>query len=135
MIAVLRAIAMGMLSIILALGVYLAVPSSMFFRPIALTIDGDDLRFVRETPFGAVDVSWSAEMVLLATEGYECVGSGVREIQPAPGNVVRGKIGPWAEFCIDLGPPFVLRYHYQVLLFGWLPLRPTEIAITVEAEQ
>ncbi len=134
MILLLRLIAVGMMTVIMALGVYLAVPSSSLVHPIALTLDGDQLTFVRETPYGAVDVMWSSEIVMLENEGFECGGSGVRNIQPSPRNLVRAKIGRWADYCISLGPPFVLRYQYRAMLFGWLPLRPTEIVITVEAK-
>lgn len=133
MIRVLRAILIAMAMSALAMVVWIVTPSSMFFAPVSLSLDGDKLTMVRDTPFGDVAVEWVGEITLIDRDGFECSGSGHRIAQVADNGVVTGTIGRWASACIEEGPPFVLRYRYQVWLLGVIPLRPTGISIKVEA--
>lgn len=104
---------------------WVAVPSDLFIRTVALTVEGDRVRFVRELPFGQVDAQWRAEITLIDGDGFEC-NSGpwnVATYQPINGNTVTYQIGSWARQCLEAGPPFYLTTTRRVLLFGAIPLR------------
>lgn len=110
-------------------GLWLGIGSAVFLKPIIMQIDDHNYTFVRETPFGDVDVIWRAELTLLdrgaaSFDGFECSGNGRRTFQTAPGDLVSGKLGSWADSCVEAGPPMVLRATYQVMLLGVIPLRP-----------
>ncbi len=122
----------------LALGVpWLTVGSSIFLRPVSLVLDGTQLTFVRETPFGEVDAKWWGEITLLDNgsdrDGFECPGSGRRPFQVAENDLVTATIGAWAMPCVSQGPPMVFRLAYQVMLFGKIPLRPVYFSATMNA--
>jgi len=130
----LRVIFVAMATVALALLVWIVTPSSMFYSPVSLNLEGDRLTFVRDTPFGEVQIEWIGEITLLKQDHYECGGSGRRLAQPEPGGVMSATIGAWAKPCLDAGAPFILRFQYQVMLFGIIPLRPTGITLQVDAE-
>lgn len=132
MISLLRVILVAMVAVVLTMVVWLVTPSSMFFAPVSMTLEGDTLTFVRDTPFGEVDVEWVGEISVINSDGFECAGSGVRIAQETPNGIVSGRVGTWARACLDAGPPFVIRYRYKVWLFGLIPLRPTGISTIAE---
>lgn len=116
-----------------ALAGWLAVPSSFLVQPVSVSLRGDQLTISRSTPFGSVTVNWLGEIALLdGRENYECTGSGTSIIQQQPDGIYTGTIGPWAKPCLDAGAPFVLRFRYQALLFGLIPLRPVYFGTTVQ---
>lgn len=117
---------------ILCFAVWPAVPSSIFLRPVSWTIDGETIRFVRETPFGDVTADWTAEIRLIDGDGFECHGDGRAYYQVEPTNAITYKIGEWARNCITAGPPFTIRLSWQVLLFDVIPLRKTSTTLVVE---
>ena len=130
--AILRMIAGLMTVAISAMALWLMTPSTMFFNPLSLSLDGDRITLVRDTPFGDVPIDWIGEITLINQDNYECGGSGHRIAQQEKSGAVTLKIGAWAKPCLDAGAPFVLRYQYQVWLFGLIPLRPTGISLVVE---
>ena len=104
---------------------WLSVPSSLFIREISTTVDGHEITFVRELPLGSVTAEWQTEITLIDEGGFEC-NSGAWRVayyQEAPGNTVRYELQPWADACIDAGPPFYITNTRRVLLFGVIPLR------------
>ena len=104
---------------------WLSVPSSLFIREISTTVDGHEITFVRELPLGPVTAEWQTEITLINAGGFEC-NSGAWQVayyQETPGNTVRYDLQPWANACIDAGPPFYITNTRRVLLFGLIPLR------------
>ena len=114
-----------------------AMPSSLFIRTISITVQDNQVRFVRELPFGEVHGRWRAEITLIDGGGYECSSGGWREAfyQMEDGNTVVFDLGEWAADCIEAGPPFYLRRTQSVLLFGVIPLRPETITTEVQGER
>lgn len=103
------------------------VPSSVFIRVISMDITEEGVvRFVRETPMGAVQARWHSEIYLVDADGRECNSGDWHwaNYQPVPGNVVSYEIGEWADRCLEAGPPFYIVTTRQVMLFGIIPLRP-----------
>lgn len=116
----------------LILIVWACIPSSLFLNPVSWKIDGNLIRFVRETPFGGVRANWEAEITLIDGGGFECRGSGTAFYQVEPSNAVTYKIGEWARDCINAGPPFTIRQTWQVVLFDLIPLRKTSVTLVIE---
>lgn len=113
---------------------WLLIPSSFLVQPVSVSLRGDTLTIARSTPFGDVTVNWLGEVVLLdGRDNFECTGSGTSIIQYQPDGLYTGVIGAWAKPCLDDGAPFVLRFRYQALLFGLIPLRPVYFGTTVQA--
>jgi hypothetical protein len=117
---------------ILLFALWYAVPSSLFMQPISWKLTGNEVRFVRITPYGDVIANWKSEITLINRDGFECYGSGTSFYQEEPTNTVSYELGDWARRCIEAGPPFTIRQTWQVVLFDIIPLRPTEIIIVVE---
>lgn len=121
--------ALDVLSVLLVIGMafWWAIPSSLFIRTVSLTVDGDVARFTRELPRGEVRARWHSEITLIDGEEFECNSGGWRiaHYQQVPGNTVRYALGNWADDCIAAGPPFYITTTRQVLLWGFLPLRPS----------
>ncbi|KQI67058.1 hypothetical protein AN189_17705 [Loktanella sp. 3ANDIMAR09] len=118
-------------------GAYLAVPSSLFLRDVSMTVDGDRVRYVRETPFGDVTAEWHAEITLIDGDGFECASGPwqVATYQAIPGNTVTYNLGSWADDCLEAGPPYYLTTTRRVLLFGVIPLRKMTQRTEVEGER
>lgn len=113
------------------------VPSSIFLRNISLTVHGDVVQYVRETPFGSVDARWRAEIVLIDGENMECNSGAWKTAtyQKKAGNSVTYRLGDWARDCLDAGPPFYLTTTRQVLLAGIIPLRQQVQTTEVEGDR
>lgn len=124
-----------MATVVLLLVLWVATPSSLFYNPVALKLEGETVTVVRDTPFGEVPITWIGEITLLDQDNFECSGSGNRIAQVEKGGVVSQRIGSWAFPCMAAGRPFVLRYQYQVYLFGIIPLRPVGISIRLDKEE
>ena len=106
---------------------WLSLPSSLFLREISTTVIGSQVTFVRELPLGPVTAEWQTEITLINEGGFEC-NSGAWQIayyQEIKGNTVRYELQPWADDCINAGPPFYITNTRRVLLFGLIPLRST----------
>jgi len=104
---------------------WLSLPSSLFLREISTTVIGNQVTFVRELPLGPVTAEWQTEITLINEGGFEC-NSGAWQVayyQQTPGNTVRYELQPWANACINAGPPFYITNTRRVLLFGLIPLR------------
>ena len=119
--------------IALTLFAWVMTPSALFLNPLYFSLEGTKQTTIRETPFGDVDVRWVGEITM--ADGTECTGHGQYIAQDQPGNMVITTIQPWAMDCINAGPPFVLRYRLQVMLFGIIPLRPVDMVTTVDESQ
>ena len=110
---------------------WLSIPSSLFIREISTTVEGRQVTFVRELPLGPVTAEWQTEITLINEGGFEC-NSGAWQIayyQEIQGNTVRYELQPWADNCINAGPPFYITNTRRVLLFGLIPLR-SSVTIT-----
>ena len=118
-------------------GLWFTFPTSAFIRPISLSIQQDQVRFVRETPFGSVQARWVSEITLIDGDGFECNSGHWRnaEYQPIDGNTVVYQIGAWADRCIEAGPPFYLTTTRQVLLWGVIPLKPMRSTTEIQGER
>lgn len=128
---------------------YLSVPSSLFVKPIELHFDEgtQKFRFTREvTPWIMVDRGeqgkghvgrWWSEIVLIDARDFECQSGVARNAfyQQKPGNTVEYRLGAWAQECIDAGPPFYITTSRQIMLWGWLPLRPSTNASGIQGER
>lgn len=116
---------LGVVGVLVAL-TWVAVPSSLFIVQISLTVKDGEVRLVRETPFGPVRARWWSEITLIDSDGFECNSGTKREAyyQEVPGNTVTYRLEGWANDCIDAGPPFYMTIHRQVMLLGFIPLRP-----------
>lgn len=122
-----------LLVVLAMLAAWIAVPSSVFLQPVSLSVSGRTLTMVRLTPFGDVTARWTGEITMLDRGGMECpAGGGTMLAQVVHNDLVRRDLGEWAAPCLDAGPPFVLRFEFQVMLFGLLPLRPVITAVTVK---
>ncbi|SLN74723.1 hypothetical protein ROJ8625_04087 [Roseivivax jejudonensis] len=122
---------------IIGTALWLCLPSSLFIRPVSLQVAGDNVRFVRELPFGTVDAVWRSEITLIDGDGYECNSGDWQEAtyQEIAGNTVTYRLGDWAERCLDAGPPFYLMTKRRVMLFGVIPLRASVDLTEVEGER
>lgn len=113
---------------------WFTLPTNFFIRQVSLEVDGGQVRFVRELPFGRVTAQWQSEITLL--DGFEC-NSGewrIAQYQPVAGNTVRYDLGDWAAPCLAAGPPFYLTTTRRALLFGVIPLRASVTRTDVEGE-
>lgn len=131
---------------------WLAVPSSTFLIPRAITYEWNEGEgryetfFVRETPHGAVRADYDVEGRVIAT-GLECPDGGNAEYQPIP--------DPDAEYpqrirdtvkwftpqellpCITAQRPVLMVYQWRVTeVWGiplLIPLRPVELSVWLES--
>lgn len=132
MIGFLKGILVVLTSLVLITGTWMVTPSSLFLRPISIAIDGTTLTFIRETPYGDTDVIWHGQITLLNADGFECSGNGRGIVQQQPNDLVQRRVSAWMQECVAAGPPYVIRYEYQVMLFGLIPLRPVGISGTMQ---
>jgi hypothetical protein len=111
---------------------WLCIPSSLFIRHIDTRVDGNTVIFVRDLPFGTVPARWRSEITML--DGRECSSGAWRTstYQEQANGIVSYELDEWAASCVSEGPPFVLRTHRQVLLFGLIPLRPSNTVTQVQ---
>lgn len=130
---------LGVLAIVSAL-CWLAIPSDYFVKPVSLQYDSETRQFVffrevsprlsvtEETANGPVSGHWGewwSEVSLVGKGAKECPsGPGVKSFYQIRDSVSY-ELGDWATPCLDAGPPFFVTTRRQVLLFGWLPLRPS----------
>ncbi len=117
--------------LVLIVGLWLAIPPRMFLRQIEMVYlpETREIVLVRETPWGDVDALWWASITLVGVSAdalNECHSgpAGLTTFQAVEGNTVRYRLGPWAQPCLDQGPPFYITSKRVVLLLGFLPLRP-----------
>lgn len=137
----------GVMTKMLALSAVLTVlwwmvPSDTFFRQVNMTVVKDAttdhwfLVSVRELPFGAVTGRTSAIVQVLGRpDATECQMPPTESLYvPQPQNTTRYSIDDWAKDCLDLGPPISIQYRRQVLLGGFIPLRPVYFSFTINPE-
>lgn len=125
---------------------WMAIPTERFVRPLDLTYDtaSQEFTFTRivwgasvfgQTEGGSsvIPGQWASEIGLLDGTGRECSSQFWRtaDYQQSLTNVVRYTLEGWAEPCLRIGPPFVVRTRRSVSLWGWLPLRPSHSTFTV----
>lgn len=118
------------------------VPSDVFFRQISMAVVKDEVTgdwfvvSVRDLPFGATTGRTSAVMQVLGRpDALECQLSPTEALYiPQPNNTTRYSIDEWAKDCLDIGPPISVQYKRQVLLGGFIPLRPAYFAFTINPE-
>ena len=135
MIATLRIL----LAIALAAFVWLMIPSSLFFRPDAVTINGYQVAVTRTFPmydvfgFERPIVRYVETVRDLRNQSQVCAdnnGIGFRYTSNSP--VAVWSIEEWAAPCMT--GSFVWAATWQVKLFGIIPLRPVELSF-VRVEQ
>jgi hypothetical protein len=121
---------------LVAMTAWLVLSTDLFIRPSAIHYNGWNVTLVRETPFGDVWGRWSTEIRVTGT-GEEC-SSGIRPgfYQDTPDSTVSYRLGPWAQRCMDAGPPLVIVDTWQALIFGVIPVRPIHrtTVISIEAK-
>lgn len=126
---------------------WFSVPSSLFIQPVALGYTPETRTFTftreigtwfrtkREAPEGTPSsdgypARWWSEIVVvgLGDSALECSSGAARSsfYQETPGNTVQFTLSTWADPCLSAGPPFYVVTYRQVMLFGWLPLRPSD---------
>ena len=116
---------------------WLAVPSSLLLRPVALSISGTTVHFTRDTPFGAVYAYWSTEVqsrlgechapaapvLTFYQDGDNLIALEGRAPEPGP-VTVRYKLDPALQLCVEPGEQFIKTTTHKVRLAGLIPLRP-----------
>lgn len=130
-------------TILILAALWLAIPSSVFIWPKAMIYDGRIATLQRETPFGPVYTEWNREMYVSGTH-MEChAPARIERHQKVPGdlgddgnpvgeNTVTWIEGDWAIPCLRAEPPIIVTNTWRVLLFGIVPLRPTQLVTTIE---
>ena len=125
---------------------WLSFPSSYFVRSVSLVYSEETriwhfTREIRSTPFMTETTDqtgysgrWWSEIVLIDGEEKECHSGAKRNAfyQQKPGNTVTYRLDDWALECLDAGPPFYIVTYRQVMLGGWLPLRPSRSYSEIE---
>lgn len=126
----------SLVAVLLAVG-WIAVPSSVFLRPVAFDVQADMVRFVRETPFGTVQGEWFSEITLIDGNGLECNSGEYRAAtyQAIEGDAVSYRLQDWARPCLDAGPPYFVSNSRRIILFGFLPLRPVRTVSEIQGER
>lgn len=121
-----------------AIGLWLAFPSSMFFRPVALTVEDNGARhvvFARETPFGPVRAQWRDDVIRRhdgrTEQACEQWGTGVYQ-----GDVVEMDIHRWfyPQCEIDVPGRYFVRSEWRVVMLG-VPLRPVNFDWSFEVSE
>lgn len=130
----LQIIMMIMAGITLLMVAWLSTPSSIFFNPLKLYIKDEKITLVRITLAENTEIEWIGEITLLGRDGFQCHGYGKYITSYEENNIVTRDIGLWAKPCLDQGAPFILRYSYQVIVLGILPLRPVGISTEILGE-
>lgn len=130
----LQIIMMIMVGISLLMIVWISTPSSIFFNPLKLYVKDKEITLVRVTLTENTEIEWIGEITLLGRDGFQCHGYGKYIASYEQNNVITTSIGLWAEPCLDQGAPFILRYSYQVIVLGILPLRPVGISTEILGE-
>lgn len=104
--------------------------------------DGDQVTFVRTTPFGDVWAEWTTE-IRVSRESKECHSGRHRALyqqipegnaEGATPHTVNYSLGPWATPCLNFGPPLIIVNSWQAYLFGVIPLRPHHLTTIVDAQ-
>lgn len=113
---------------------YIALPSSVFLEPQKTEVVGEQVIFTRFTPLGDVIARWQSEIVMLDGSDKECSSGNwaISVYQQRKSNAVTYRIGEWADECVTQNEKYALSTTRQVLLFGWLPLRPIHSIDTIE---
>lgn len=113
---------------------YLLVPSSVFLDARRTVVEGRDVIFTRFTPYGEVLARWHSEITVLDGTDRECSSGewSVATYQDRKSNAVTYELGDWALPCLEMGERYTLSTTRQVLLWGWLPLRPISTIDTIE---
>lgn len=131
----LYAVLYSFVAIILIMALWLVLSTDMLMRPTAIHYDDRRVTFVRETPFGDVWGVWSTEIRVTGT-GEECSSGRNRAMyQVKEDSTVTYYLGPWADRCLEQGPPLVIVDTWQALLLGVIPLRPVRITTVIEIKE
>ena len=125
------------LFIVLALVVWFATPSRLFFNPEEVHIDGYEVTLARTYPvsflFGPPVVSYTETVRRLDGSGQICDdnnGAGYQYVTEGP--IGRWDIEDWAKDCMIA--PYLWRAEWQVKVFGLIPLRPVSLSLLVEPD-
>ena len=115
------------LVIVLLMFLWFITPSSFFVRSTATSFnfDTNTVTFTRRVPFGTTYGQVFQELSVPHADHLECSTKEWQKIiyQADGPQTVPYKLGDWADDCLALGPPFVLRTSRQVVLFNLVPLR------------
>ena len=126
----------GCVAFLFVTPLWILFPTDYLIREISYEVRGDRVRFVRETPFGAITARWRSEITLLDRDGLECRSGGwqLARYQHVRGNTITYEIGDWAAKCLADGPPYYVTNTRQALLFGVIPLRASVSITEVQSD-
>lgn len=109
---------------------WLSVGSWVFLQPVAYTVDGYMVTFVRRTPFGAVTADYAAEIRIPG--GQSCAESGRGLYEDAPADTVQYELAQRLRPCVHRGVPASVHLSWRVELWGLIPLRETTLTTLIE---
>lgn len=120
--------------------IWYCLPSSVFFKPINMTIvknsDGHWIAVSeRNLPWGTVSGRTHAFIQVLGrVDGQECQWDTYNVFRPREKNVTYYDITDWAGPCLDFGPPTSVHFSRSIYLFGLIPLRSVDYSFTLNPE-
>ena len=129
---------MRLLILLTPIALWMALPTSLFIRAESLTVNDERVAtFVRQTPFGDVSAEFLQEITLLDGTDFECRMDGYMPAfyQSRKSNVVRYRLGSWADDCLEHDVDYTITTSRRVVVAGWLPLRPHTTVDLVEVNK
>lgn len=136
-----------MFVVLLALAVALSVaimtwlthPTSIYYRHVSTQIERDEQGrwsaiVTRELPRGSFEARWSMEVWVRTGEFSRVCHVPYRGnimYNEDQGPTVRYELPPEISGCLDSAPPISITWTRQGMAWGWIPLRPEEITITL----
>ena len=134
--AFLRNVAAVLFVLAFFMGVWLAVPTRLFFAPQSARIDGYQVTVTRTFPLSdhmRIPVIRYREVVRpLSGELPPCIDTAEFRYQDNGQPAARWDIEPWAARCMT--GDYLWRAVWSARLFGVIPLRPVELELLVTRE-
>lgn len=123
-----------LLATAILMGLWLAVPSSLFFHPTSVSIEDGRVTVARSFPmskfFGGPYIKYTETVRAIGGSVAETC-SDTDEFRYLPdGATASWDITEWAEPCMV--KPYLWRANWQVHLFDLIPLRPVEMDLLVK---
>lgn len=109
---------------------WVSVPTSFFYRPTAVSIQGYEVTVSRtfplSPPFNPPIIKY-VEIVRPLDGGQPCVDRNEFRYRLTQGKTATWNIGAWAAPCVDGEGSAIWSARWQVKIFGIIPLRPVEL--------